>query len=123
MTDSLLTLAATELLGLGCLGRGNDHYAFTYVSEVNSMGPFGVEPSVAIEKAKKAYGFVLLTTEDFLSQTSSYGANTGRYLASLIRRQPRVYTANVARSVHGQHVSNYLSIFENNARGDPKVLP
>ncbi|EYB29443.1 hypothetical protein FG05_13346 [Fusarium graminearum] len=53
MTDSLLTLAATELLGLGCLGRGNDHYAFTYVSEVNSMGPFGVEPSVAIEKAKK----------------------------------------------------------------------
>ncbi|PTD03692.1 hypothetical protein HYE67_000620 [Fusarium culmorum] len=54
MPDSLLTLAATELLGLGCLGRGNDHYAFTYVSEVNSMGPFGVEPSVAVEKAKKA---------------------------------------------------------------------
>jgi hypothetical protein len=56
-TDSLLTLAATELLGLGYLGNGKDHYVLTYVSEVNSMGSrlglFGVEPSVAIAKAKQ----------------------------------------------------------------------
>ncbi|KAJ4005364.1 hypothetical protein NW752_011327 [Fusarium irregulare] len=57
LTDSLLTLAATQLLGLGYLGNGKDHYVLTYVSEVNSMGTrlglFGVEPSVAVERARK----------------------------------------------------------------------
>jgi hypothetical protein len=57
LTDSLLTLAATQLLGLGYLGNGKDQYVLTYVSEVNSMGTrlglFGVEPSVAVERARK----------------------------------------------------------------------
>ncbi|KIL91963.1 nitrogen assimilation transcription factor nit-4 [Fusarium avenaceum] len=56
-TDSLLTLAATQLLGLAYLGNGKDHYVLTFVSEVNSMGTrlglFGVETSVAISKAKQ----------------------------------------------------------------------
>ncbi|KAM0556847.1 hypothetical protein ACHAPJ_005519 [Fusarium lateritium] len=55
--DSLLTLAATQLLGLAYLGDGKDHYVLTYVSEVNSMGTrmglFGVESSVAISKARE----------------------------------------------------------------------
>lgn len=37
-TDSLLNLAATQLLGLAYLGNGKDHYVLTYVSEVNAMG-------------------------------------------------------------------------------------
>ncbi|KAG5768988.1 hypothetical protein H9Q73_013688 [Fusarium xylarioides] len=56
-TDSLLNLAATQLLGLAYLGNGKDHYVLTYVSEVNAMGArmglFGVEQSVAISKAKQ----------------------------------------------------------------------
>lgn len=56
-TDSLLNLAATQLLGLAYLGNGKDHYVLTYVSEVNAMGArmglFGVEQSVAILKAKQ----------------------------------------------------------------------
>ncbi|KAF4996042.1 hypothetical protein FGRMN_4742 [Fusarium graminum] len=56
-TDSLLTLAATQLLGFSYMGNGKDHYVLTYVSEVNSMGTrmglFGVETSVAISKAKQ----------------------------------------------------------------------
>ncbi|KAJ4254295.1 hypothetical protein NW762_009886 [Fusarium torreyae] len=55
--DSLLTLAATQLLGLAYLGDGKDHYVLTYVSEVNSMGIrmglFGVESSVVISKARE----------------------------------------------------------------------
>ncbi|EWZ88210.1 hypothetical protein BFJ70_g13905 [Fusarium oxysporum] len=56
-TDSLMNLAATQLLGLAYLGNGKDHYVLTYVSEVNAMGArmglFGVEQSVAISKAKQ----------------------------------------------------------------------
>ncbi|KAF5656701.1 nitrogen assimilation transcription factor nit-4 [Fusarium heterosporum] len=56
-TDSLLTLAATQLLGFSYMGNGKDHYVLTFVSEVNSMGTrmglFGVETSVAISKAKQ----------------------------------------------------------------------
>ncbi|KAG5801408.1 hypothetical protein H9Q74_013280 [Fusarium xylarioides] len=56
-TDSLLNLAATQLLGLAYLGNGKDHYVLTYVSEVNAMGArmglSGVEQSVAISKAKQ----------------------------------------------------------------------
>jgi hypothetical protein len=56
-TDSLLTLAATQLLGLAYLGNGKDHYVLTFVSEVNSMGTrmglFGVETVAAISKAKQ----------------------------------------------------------------------
>ncbi|KAH7265046.1 uncharacterized protein BKA55DRAFT_660600 [Fusarium redolens] len=56
-TDSLLNLAATQLLGLAYLGNGKDHYVLTHVSEVNAMsarmGLFGVEQSVAVSKAKQ----------------------------------------------------------------------
>ncbi|KAM0356119.1 hypothetical protein ACHAPU_000513, partial [Fusarium lateritium] len=56
-TDSLLTLAATQLLGFSYMGNGKDHYVLTFVSEVNSMGTrmglFGVETSIAISKAKQ----------------------------------------------------------------------
>ncbi|KAF4341829.1 nitrogen assimilation transcription factor nit-4 [Fusarium beomiforme] len=56
-TDSLVNLAATQLLGLAYLGNGKDHYVLTYVSEVHAMGArmrlFGVEQSVAISKAKQ----------------------------------------------------------------------
>ncbi|KAF4452232.1 Nitrogen assimilation transcription factor nit-4 [Fusarium austroafricanum] len=69
-TDSLLTLAATQLLGLGYLGDGKDHYVLTYVSEVNSMatrmGLFGVEQSIAVSKAKQV--------NDELQSATSYAA-------------------------------------------------
>ncbi|KAF5018427.1 hypothetical protein F66182_9601 [Fusarium sp. NRRL 66182] len=56
--DSLLTLAATQLLSLAYLGNGKDHYVLTYVSEANSMGSrmglFGVNSSAMIVKAREA---------------------------------------------------------------------
>ncbi|RBR26517.1 uncharacterized protein FIESC28_00703 [Fusarium coffeatum] len=57
IAQKYITQFSTQLLGLGYLGNGKDHYVLTYVSEVNSMGTrlglFGVEPSVAVERARK----------------------------------------------------------------------
>jgi hypothetical protein len=57
-TDSFLTLAATQLLGLAYMGDGKDDYVLTYVSEANSMGTrlglFGIEPTVATLKTQES---------------------------------------------------------------------
>ncbi|KAM0507994.1 hypothetical protein ACHAP8_000199 [Fusarium lateritium] len=87
MTDSLLTLAATELLGLGYLGNGKDHYVLTYVSEVNSMGRrmglFGVDSGVAVAKAKQV-------SPDMQSATSytAWGTFNWIVLMALFYQQP-----------------------------------
>ncbi|KAG8671404.1 hypothetical protein FPOAC2_04740 [Fusarium poae] len=86
-TDSLLTLAAIELLGLGYLGNGKDHYVLTYVSEVNSMGRrmglFGVDSNVAIAKAKQV-------SPDMQSATSyaAWGTFNWIVLMALFYQQP-----------------------------------
>jgi hypothetical protein len=85
--DSLLTLAAIELLGLGYMGNGKDHYVLTFVSEVNSMGRrlglFGVEQSVAIENAKQV-------SPDMQSATSyaAWGTFNWIVLMALFYQQP-----------------------------------
>ncbi|KAF5601626.1 nitrogen assimilation transcription factor nit-4 [Fusarium pseudocircinatum] len=86
-TDSLLNLAATQLLGLAYLGNGKDHYVLTYVSEVNAMGArmglFGVEQSVAISKAKQV-------SPDLQSATSyaAWGTFNWIVLMALFYQQP-----------------------------------
>ncbi|KAF4440587.1 Nitrogen assimilation transcription factor nit-4 [Fusarium acutatum] len=86
-SDSLLNLAATQLLGLAYLGNGKDHYVLTYVSEVNAMGArmglFGVEQSVAISKAKQV-------SPELQSATSyaAWGAFNWIVLMALFYQQP-----------------------------------
>ncbi|QGI96754.1 hypothetical protein CEK26_009823 [Fusarium fujikuroi] len=86
-TDSLLNLAATQLLGLAYLGNGKDHYVLTYVSEVNAMGArmglFGVEQSVANSKAKQV-------SPELQSATSyaAWGAFSWIVLMALFYQQP-----------------------------------
>lgn len=55
--DSLLNLAAVQLLGLAYMGDGKDHHVLTYLSEANAMGIrmglFGVEPPTAAGMARE----------------------------------------------------------------------
>jgi hypothetical protein len=55
-TDSLLTLAGAQLLGLAYMGDGKDH-VLTYIAEANSMGPrlglFGVDHTTDMPKTEE----------------------------------------------------------------------